>query len=321
MLGIDILAIAALCWVVGHAVNDITHAVRGTTPPRIAYRNERAAAREARTGKPSRKASTAPSAFRRYWADLWADAWTDAHTRRADRHADRKAAYTLALAAGQPAREAAREAAFGPAARVQTAAAEFRASIKPQEAPTEVPPAPTSGSTVEIEFDHGGPEEEMRIACGECGDTLTEIAGTWKHPAGSDCIEATPTNITIEGTPAMTGEAINYETTLAAYEHMITQLQTVGDRLNGIDTAITEMHATAEQITAAGAVFNLTAGALDGAQDVQDHLDADEIHNLMTRVDSAIVGVSAARDHLIAAYGDAADVMATTGTDGAFVNA
>lgn len=321
-LGFDFLAIAAVCWVVGHAIGDISYAVQGKTPPRIAYRAERAAAREARTGKPARTRTEGASAFRNYLANLWHDAWTDAHTRRADRRTDRAAAYAAARNNGTPAKDAARESGFGMLPRLQTAAA----GILPRQADPE--PAQAERSAWEIQFEHEPADAEMRIACGACGETLTQNPyGIWEHPAKADCAEATspstPTSATTstEGTTAMNGEAINYETTLAAHEEMLSQLTKISDYLTLIDVAVIELQSTAEQITAAGATFNLTAGALDGAQDVVDHLGPDDLHDLMTRADNAYAGVNASRDHLIATYGDAADIMATTGTDGAFVNA
>lgn len=129
------ILIGLLAWLIMYAAEDTAYAVRGKTSPRRAYRQQRWAARQERTGKKTPKArgfwSKGPA--RRYAFNLWADAWNSASTKRADRVADERAAYAAARAAQIADREAALAAAKQP---------------DPTPAPRPAPrPAPTSPAT------------------------------------------------------------------------------------------------------------------------------------------------------------------------------
>lgn len=324
-----------------------------------AERDAAKATRTGKAAKPRRERGRAfRDYWANLWRDSWEDASTRRADRRADQLAAYRMALTAGQAAREAAREAgfgmvprAQTAAASAIASLRREEGADTGAAAEQPAPdplADVDPGTVTwmdgkrhqwnGAEWELAEESGPISSVVHTAdtktvlglrCLDCGTALSQAAdGTWEHPDHSEC-STTPrliadsklrSNPPAEGITAMTGEAINYETTVAAYEEMLAKLAVISDRLNGIDTAVTELQATAEQITAAGTVFNLNAGAVDGAQDVIDHLSPDDLHDLMTRVDNATSGVTAARDHVISTYGDAADIMAATGTDGAFVN-
>lgn len=122
-----------------------------------------------------------------------------------------------------------------------------------------------------------------------------------------------------EGTTPMADET-NYEGTLAAHTLLLEENKRIADALAIIDDAVRNMATAAELVAAAAARFTLPQECLAGANAVTDGFNADEVHRLMELTDNAEAGITSSQDYLIGKFGDAADVMASTGADGSFVN-
>lgn len=121
------------------------------------------------------------------------------------------------------------------------------------------------------------------------------------------------------GGTTMTGEAVNYETTVAAIDAAEAQVATIEERLDGADQAVAELRGTVEQLSAGMAALRLDDASAAGVNGALEALDPEKFSELYQWLSVARIALAEARDNVIATYGDAAATVAATGVDEAFL--
>lgn len=143
--------------------------------------------------------------------------------------------------------------------------------------------------------------------------------GGYVAPAG-DVDDHQPIEpIPATGGTTMTGEAVNYETTIAAIDDAEQRVGTIAERLDGADAAVAELRADAEQVAAGMSALRLDDASTAGVHAALESLTPETFADIYARLDAARAGLAAARDNVISTYGDAAATVAVTGVDEAFL--
>lgn len=320
----ELLGLALLMFL-GRLTVDIIATVKGTTPPHVEKAKLKA------TQQPRNRSPYADGKprLRDVAAVLWGDALEDAigshNRRRAEKAAQRQENESAATAQREPRRVrpglGERAKRFGrlllngrqPATKEGVdAAAAVDDALTP---PADLPPIPD------------GP----RIACPDCGSTLEQFPGGWRHkdmpgcpnppkpaPTPSPQPAATPKptpprvlppdpDPPIEGddmtdpqptTSTATGDAHDVETALQQCGLLDDDLTRIDTSLDVIDEAVTNAAQAAERIEAFLASKNVDDAAVTGMATVRDALSPDRIKVLIDAVASAKAGVKAAEDEL-----------------------
>ncbi len=331
---------------------DHEYAKQGLVSPRLqAKYGDGAAAKTARYG------------LLDYLADAWSDNWRN---RTEIRRSAEKAVATVKPS--DPARPK-------PSWRDRLAAAKQavmgfgKKLIEPVEAkPRLETPKPTT--TVDPPAEPAASDDfDRHRTCPDCGARLTETNGGWWHPDGPDCpnepepatkpsnqpatepaAEPDPTRIATKGKPmtTATGEAVNYETTVAELEKLIEACRTWLDQVTAALKSCAEAknhiedaqggYKTAASV-AASILDHLAAMSLDThtlgligaikealpASDVDVVLalleEAEEkLKTMQANAQTALDAAQAALTHVVAEYGEeAAKVANNLGGDPTFL--
>jgi hypothetical protein len=338
---VGIVVFVLLVWLMSRAVKDAhidhTYAKQGMVSPRMEARyggKDRASARVAKYGFTDH--------LRDNWRDLWArrtDAVVAARNARAanggrPRWRDRVAAADAALTARRltpetqpvPRQRTEHPVLLGDGGMTTPVAQQPQPPDDTTASPAEPAPAEPDTPTTPAEPAQTSP----------AADTTSPIA----NPA--------PTN---GGTPmtAATGEAVNYEMTVAQIDAMIAEVQTRIDADNAALTAMAEVktavdamqqnyqsnaeaaatkldHETALNLDgttlghAGTTVDALPVGAVDGLYDRVEEMEL-ETRRRLEQDEIALAALEAERAHLIATYGDAhATVAGNLGGDSRFLD-
>lgn len=369
-----------VCWLLAMAITggrfgtDAIHAVKGTTPPRV----ERARLRERRE-RERRSAAGAKPAWsqrgpaRRYFAALWRDSWDTATAHHAKVVDEKRAGKRPTVSAR-----------LGRLARLLWEPIPSR-DDKPK--PAAVPPSegtaedalPEGRSFTEYRWECG-----RCRASGVLDDYYKASALVDAHicpdgvkpPRGPDpdrfqfldfedaleegrspCPPTKPTSPARPHSPnpggnrmsAPTGEAVNYETALAALTGLAETVTTLTDHAQGLAAAITtadshldgvdaqrrDVAATTQTITEHLSALKVDAASMSGVAQAMDAMTAERVSELidhlaaaktiadefLAALDTAAAGVEASRSAVTATYGNAAEVVASTGVDPAFLAA
>lgn len=334
---------------------DHTYAQQGLVSPRL----------QAKYGDGA-KAATSRYGLVDYLADAWSDNWANrTEIRRAAQQAAREA--PAPTGRGTP-RWRDRAAAFGQAA--------VRFGRRLTE-PVETRPAPATSADPHRATDDPTPDTEVAVrpagddvpthrVCPDCGKAMTEWPHGWVHPDGQLTCPPDPRtprpgrrgttppptrpNPTGRGKPvtAPTGEAVNYETTIAELDKLIAELQ---KQVDSLTAALAKVEGAKNDIgdaqggyrvaaaAAAGildhlAALNLDATTLGHLGAIKDSLPASAVDTLLEMLEeveqllkerlaaavTALEAAEAAKAHVVAQYSAAHETVAgNLGGDPRFV--
>lgn len=299
--------------------------------------------------------------------DFLADAWSDNWANRTEaRRTAREAAKTTAPAPGKA--KVSWWQRLKAAQRAVSAAGRKLIDPVPHRQPVADTPEPVGPAPQKPDVRH----------CPDCGQPLTHTDGRWRHPDGKRCRETgrpygqpanpepastqkperprpvdTPTpepapHPTRKGVPAVSGEAVNYETTVAELEALIADLRLWLEaciaalaKVEEAKNHITDMQASYRSAAgrAAGILEHLAAMHLDATTlahigAIADALPASKVDQMLASLEEAEELLKAARDnaadalaaaeaalaHIVAEYGEeAAKVAQNLGGDSTFL--
>lgn len=319
------------------------------------------------------KAKTARYGALDFVADAWSDLWRDRTQVRREAvaavdEASRPATAPEASPSAKPVRPSLRDrfrkvvAAAKKAGRRLVEPVEPRSATQPVSPPAVSDPPPAAANN--------RPDDDVRV-CPDCGETLEPVSGGWIHSGGRPCPahaqpaappqptlpkqpvppphdEAAPTPRRKKPMTTATGEAVNYETTVAQLEALIAELRkwleaciAALDCVEQAKNHITDMqqgYRDSAQI-AAGilehlAAMNLDATTLGLIGAIRDALPASAVDEMLAGLEeceerlktskenaaTALAAAEAALQHVVAEYGEeAAKVASNLGGDPTFL--